>query len=181
LAFFCYATLLRYARDPDLRPIYLRSLERTWEVLRLQQLPFFNYIYGSLTGNDCEAPQAAQHLREWSLDLVNHSYRNSQRSDLAPERGYVPYAGGTRAISPRETESKWGDSSALQYDGGQDSKAVTPPVSWLEGYWMGRYYGFIESPKTPNPELISIRLRPQMTRGAAPYDGPPRPVEAWEK
>ena len=181
LAFFCYATLLRYAQDPDLRSIYLRSLERSWEVMRMQQLPFFNFIYGSLTGNDCEAPQAVQHLREWSLDLVNHSYRNSHRSDLAPQRGYVPYAGGTRAISPRETESKWGDRSALQYDGDGDSKSVTPPIGWLEDYWMGRYYGFIEPPETQDSSVVSNRPPVRAAQGAAPYDGPKRPIGAWEK
>ena len=181
LAFFCYHTLLRYAKDPELRSIYLRSLERSWEVQRMQQVPFFNFTYGALTGNDCEEEQAVKHLREWSLDLVNHSYRNSQRSDLAPQRGYVPYGGGTRALSPRETESKWGSRSALQYDGGEDSKGVTPPIGWLEDYWMGRYYGFIQAPKTTDPELISLKPRQQKRRGAAAYDGPPRPVEEWEK
>jgi hypothetical protein len=181
LAFFCYHTLLRYAKDPELRSIYLRSLERSWEVQRMQQVPFFNFTYGALTGNDCEAEQAAKHLREWSLDLVNHNYRNSHRSDLAPQRGYVPYGGGTRALSPRETEAKWGSRSALQYDGGEDSKGVTPPIGWLEDYWMGRYYGFIEAPKTQDAELISVRARESTRRGAAPYEGPPRPVEQWEK
>src|SRR5207249_1625764 len=32
LAFFCYHPLLSYARDPELRSIYLRSLERSWEI-----------------------------------------------------------------------------------------------------------------------------------------------------
>jgi hypothetical protein len=181
LAFFCYHTLLRYATDPDLRSIYLRSLERSWEVQRMQQIPFFNFTYGAMTGNDCEAEQAVKHLREWSLDLVNHSYRNSHRSDLAPRRGYVPYGGGTRALSPRETEAKWGDRSALQYDGGESSRGVTPPIGWLEDYWMGRYYGFIEAPKTQDAELISIKPRAEKPHGAAPYEGPPRPAEQWEK
>ena len=107
LAFNCYGPLLRYTRDPYLRSIYLRSIERTWEVLRMEQEPFFNFIYGALTGNDCEAPEAVQHLREWPLDLVNYSYHNSHRADLAPRRGYVPYAKGTRAISPRESGPSW--------------------------------------------------------------------------
>src|SRR2546427_1422920 len=102
LAFFCYHPILRYTKDQELRSIYLRSLERSWEIVRMHQLPFFNFVYGALTGNDCEVPQAVNHLREWSLDLVNHSYHNSHRSDLAPRRGYVPYGGSaTRAISPR--------------------------------------------------------------------------------
>jgi len=134
-----------------------------------------------LTGNDCEAPQAVKHLREWSLDVVNYSYHNSHRSDLAPRPGYVPYAGGTRAISPREACAKWGSRSALEYDGGDSGRTVTPPIGWLEDYWMGRYYGFIEPPKTQDSELRTVQPRALARRGAAPYNGPPRPIGAWEK
>jgi hypothetical protein len=181
LAFFCYHPLLRYAHDPELRSIYLRSLERSWEVQRIQQVPFFNFIYGALTGNDCETEPAVQHLREWSLDLVNHSYRNSHRSDLAPQRGYVPYCGGTRAISPRETEAKWGSRPAMQYDGGEDGKGVTPPIGWLMDYWMGRYYGFIEAPDPADDKATEMSSATPITTGAAPYSGPPRPTASWER
>jgi hypothetical protein len=181
LAFFCYNVLLRYVKDPELRSIYLRSLERSWEILRMQQVPFYNFTYGALTGNDCEVEQAVNHLREWSLDLVNHSYRNSHRSDLAPRPGYVPYSGGTRALSPRELESKWGARVSIQYDGGEDSKGVTPPTGWLNDYWMGRYYGLIEAPKTSDPEAASLKPRAEKSHGALPYDGPARPVGKWEK
>ncbi len=182
LAFRCYHPLLRYARDPELRSIYLRSLERHWEVMRMQHVPFFNFVYGGLTGNDCEVPQAVQHLREWSLDLVSHSYHNSHRSDLASQPGYVPYMGGTRAISPRESEAEFGSRSALGYDGGSGGRVMTPPIGWLEDYWMGRYYRFIEAPKAQSSELISHHPRTATgRRGALPYDGPPRPAGKWEK
>lgn len=178
LAFRCYHPLLRYATDPELRAIYLRSLERHWETMRMQQVPFFNFIYGALTGNDCEATQAVRHLREWSLDLVNHSYRNSHRADLTPQRDYVPYGGGTRAISPRESGAKWGSRSALTYDGGNNGRVVTPPIGWLEDYWMGRYYGFIEPPVTSQ---LSVLVSSVTSReGARPYNGPPRPPSAWK-
>jgi hypothetical protein len=181
LAFRCYYPLLRYATDPELRSIYLRSLERHWEVMRMQQIPFFNFIYGALTGNDCEAPQAVKHLREWSLDLVGHSYHNSHRSDLALRPGYVPYAGGTRAISPRESCAKWGSRPALEYDGGDGGHSVTPPIGWLEDYWMGRYYGFIEPPTTQAAGLISVQPRALARKVAAAYASPARPIGAWEK
>jgi hypothetical protein len=181
LAFWCYHALLSYCRDTELRSIYVRSLERSWEVLRMQQLPFFNFVYGAHTGNDCEAPQAVRHLREWSLDLVNHNYHNSHRSDLTTPRGYVAYGGGTRAISPRESEPKWGSRSALQYDGGENSHGVTPPIGWLEDYWMGRYYGIIEAAKTEDARLMSIEQRGAGPKGALPYDGPSRPAVEWDK
>ena len=181
LAFNCYGPLLRYTRDPYLRSIYLRSIERTWEVLRMQQVPFFSFFYGSLTGNDCEAPEAVQHLREWPLDLVNHSYRNSHRADLGPRRGYVPYAKGTRAISPRESGPSWDTSSAIDYDGNEGGRGVTPPSRWLMDYWMGRYYGFIEEPKTSDAQATTLQPRTITRRVAAPYSGPPRPPGKWEQ
>ncbi len=176
LAFRAFYPLLRYAKDTSLRSIYLRSIERSWEVMRMQHVPFFNFVYGGLTGNDCEVDRAVKHLREWSLDAVAHNYQNSHRCDLGPEPGYVPYQGGTRAMSPRETQCMWGSRSALNYDGGGSGRSVTPPVGWLEDYWMGRYFGMILAPKATDPKLISVEQRPSVRRGAKPYDGPPRPT-----
>jgi hypothetical protein len=175
LAFRCYYPLLKYADDPYLRSIYLRSIERHWEVMRMQKLPYFNFTYGALTGNNCEEQIAVRHLREWPLDCVNYSYHNSHRRDLAPEPGYVPYGGGTRAISPRETTAMWGSRSAIRYDGGSGGRGVTPPIGWLEDYWMGRYYGFIEAPSVKDKELTTVPANSGEQHGAKPYDGPPRP------
>ena len=143
----------------------------------MQKIPFFNFIYGGLTGNDCEADEAVQHLREWSLDTVSHSYHNSHRSDLAPEPGYTPYIGGTRAISPRELQCSWGSRSAIKYDGGNGGRTATPPVGWLEDYWMGRFYGMIEAPATDDPKLVDVPPNFVKPWGAAPYIGPKRPLQ----
>jgi hypothetical protein len=93
----------------------------------------------------------------------------------------VPYAKGTRAISPREAEATWSTSSAIDYDGGEGGRGVTPPNRWLMDYWMGRYYGFIEAPKTANSQATTIQSRTSSRRVAAPYAGPPRPPGKWEK
>lgn len=179
LAFRALHPLITYCDDARLRSIYLRALARHWEVMRMQKIPFFNFIYGGLTGNDCEAPEAVQHLREWSLDTVSHSFRNSHRADLAVELGYTPYMGGTRAISPRELDCSWGSRSAIHYDGGDGGRGVTPPVGWLEDYWMGRYYGMIAAPTVTDPAFVSVESatssRDSKPLGAAPYNGPARP------
>ena len=146
----------------------------------MQHVPYFNFIYGSLTGNDCEVPESVRYLREWPLDLVNHSYRNSHRADLGTRRGYVSYAKGTRAIPPRESGPSWDTSSAIDYDGGEGGRGVMPPSRWLMDYWMGRYYGFIEAPTTgryaghdafsrgPSP---GVSPRPTPARPARPASG----------
>ena len=174
LAFYTYYSLLKYEKDPAMRSIYLRSLERSWEIERIESIPWFNFIYGALTGNDCEAAEAVVHLREWPLDMVDYSFRNSHRADLQTPADYVAYSGGSKAISPRERgPMRWSDST-VQVDGGSGGMAVVDPAGWLDAYWMGRYYGFILAPDAKDKDLISVPKRNER-HGAAPYDGPARP------
>ena len=180
LAFLSYYTSLRFVESDQLRSIYLRSLERSWEVKRIEKHPWFNFLYGAITGNDCEVEQSTGFLREWPLDTIKYSYHNSQRTDLYPEPGYTPYCIGLdtpspKGISPRESCPQKLDSTLLDLDGGNGGRSAICPNAWLESYWMGRYFGMIEAPTTDDPKLIAIEDRPLRQLGAAPYDGPPRP------
>lgn len=163
---------IKYNNDPYLRSLLLRSLERSWEIKRMEHIPWYNFMYGAITGNDCEASQGVEHLRAWPLDLISYSYVNSYRQDLKPEPGYVPYGGGTRGMSPRETGPII---HGLEYDGGSGGRQALDPAPWLEAYWMGRYYGFITEPKTDDPALTTVQPRPNQAFGAQPYNGPDRP------
>jgi hypothetical protein len=175
LAFLCYRNLLKYETDPKLRSLYRRSFERSWEIKRIEQAPWFNFIYGALTGNDCEVQPAVAHLREWPLDLVIYSYENSQRADLRTPAGYVAYAGGQRPFSPREREPILWDNWTMKADGGTGGNDVVQPASWLLAYWMGRYHGFIEPPSVTDPVLLGVEPNRGRALGARPYAGPPRP------
>ncbi|MDX2444565.1 MAG: hypothetical protein QNK30_12270 [Bacteroidales bacterium] len=175
LAFESYYSLLRYTKDPMLRSIYLRSLERTFEVKRMEHIGWFNFSYGAITGNDCEVDRAAKSLREWTLDCIEYNYRNSFRDDLYPEPGYVSYEGGTKAMSPRETSVTRGSRNALGYDGGANGRRIMEPTGYLRDYWMARYHGMIEAPQTMEEDLLSVPRRKNENLGAKPYDGPKRP------
>ena len=174
LAFYAYFAGLRHVRDPYLKALFRRSLERSWEIERIEGIPWFNFIYGALTGNDGDFDRAAAHLREWPLDCVAYEFRNSHRSDLTVPNGYRNVLGDTRAISPRERgPQRWTDST-LQLDGGSGGREVVDPSGWLDAYWMGRYFGFIKAPATGDPALTEVAPLVEGL-GAAPYDGPSRP------
>ncbi|WP_162415344.1 hypothetical protein [Cyclobacterium roseum] len=175
LAFEAYNTLLRYEKDPEMRSIYLRSLERTFEIKRMEKIPWFNFTYAAMTGNDADLDAAVQHLREWTLDAIEHNYRNSHRDDLFVEEGYTSYEGGVKAISPREAAVTRGARRAIVLDGGQNSKRIMEPVGFIRDYWMGRHYGLILDPEVNDPELLEVDKRSGEKVGAAPYDGPDRP------
>jgi len=173
LAIQSYYTLMRYATDPKLRSIYLRSLDRSWEVLRMEHNPWFNFTYGAITGNDCELPQSVKAMREEVLDCTDYDYNNSSRDDLYMEPGYTSYAGAIRAISPRENSF---GARTTQLDGGSGGNVVHDPSGFIMEYWMARFHGFIQAPETNDPALISVSPSSgKGQQGAKPYDGPAMP------
>jgi len=174
LAFLAYYPLLRYETDPELRATIMRSMQRSWEIKRVENQPWFCYVYGALTGNECENARAVQHLREYPLDCTNYSFTNSHRQDLHVPAGYKNYVSDNhKAMGPREQGIRRWDRNPLELDGG-GGRGILDPSSYLDAYWMGRYYGFIKAPATTDPNLLGVEKR-DVQRGPAPYDGPPRP------
>lgn len=173
LAFLAYLPLLRYETDPDLRSIYMRSLERSWEIKRIENMPWFSYIYGVLTGNECENRRAVKHLQEWPLDCKDYRFHNSHRSDLQNHKGFRNYTTGWKPMTPRDIGTKRWDRDFMQLDGG-GSKRILDPSGWMDVYWMGRYYGLIEPPTATDADVLTVKEHEKPV-GAAPYKGPPRP------
>ena len=177
LAFHSFYPLLKYTTDQQLRSVYQRSLARSWEIKRLEQVSWYNFVYGAATGNDCETEEAVDHLREFPLDCTSHSYYNSHRDDFVVQPGYTRYGAGPRPVSPRESEVKFGSRRSFALDSNAGGRSAIPPIAWLEDYWMGRYYGFIEAPTETDPALISVEPWDGVHLGAAPYEGPGRPKD----
>ncbi len=181
LAFLSYFPLMNYEDDSALKARWRRSLERSWEIKRMEAIPWFNFVYGATTGQDCENERAVAFLREAPLDMRQYSYFNSQRADLTiVPKGYRTYGERIRRLSPRETAlQKWGG-DFLELDRDDKGLKVEDCGAWIEGYWMGRYYGFITEPTATDAALISVPKR-GLHLGARPYSGPPRPKLSFEK
>lgn len=146
LAFLCYYPLLRYETNPDLRHLYLLSLERSWQIERPERNPLWNFIYGSLTGNPCDVENAARTLGEIPLDLVKWPVRNSHRNDIicAPKTGRF---GEVQCIDPLPADERAGEkwnSNPYRLDGGGDGTSEEDATHFLLPYWLGRYRELLE-------------------------------------
>ncbi|GMV99973.1 MAG: hypothetical protein AMXMBFR84_11120 [Candidatus Hydrogenedentota bacterium] len=174
LAFLAYHPLLTYETDPELRSIYVRSLERSWELKRVENMVWFNYIYGALTGNAMDNERSLKNLQAWPLDCRSYTHKNSIRTDLSVPEEYVNYVADWKSMTARDIGVCRWDSDFLRLDGGAGGKAVADPSAFLDAYWMARYYGMILPPDTKDKDLLTVEHR-GLHLGAKPYDGPPRP------
>ena len=175
LALMSYFTLLRYEKDPVLRSIYLRSLERTWAIKRIERLPYFNFAYGILTGNEGEFEAAVDFLREWAMDCRQNSFFNSHRDDLFIEPGYASYDGTVKMLSGREAFTDIDGRRPTELDDTRGGSRAIAPVGYLRDYWKGRYYGILNAPESMQVDLDSVPDVMEGDAGSKPYTGTPRP------
>ena len=145
LAFISYYPLIKYETDPKLREIYLDSLDHAWGIERPERNPWWNYIYGALSGCDCDAEDAARTLREIPTDLIDWPVRNSHRQDirLDADRGRKGELQSVGVLPYDELPaSKW-NLNPYSLDSDTQGTREDDGTYYLLPYWMGRYYGFL--------------------------------------
>lgn len=146
LAFLSYYPLLLYERDPQLRKIFLESLERSWQIERPERNPLWNFIYAIGSGSKAfDAAASLETLQQIPTDLINWDVYNSHRLDIerAPAADRFGQAQSLTALPVDERPlTKWnGNPYAL--DGGNGGRSEDDGSFFLLAYWMGRYYGLI--------------------------------------
>lgn len=146
LNFFPYYGLLRYAEGDSYHPLYVRSLERSWNAVRSDRMPVWNIIASALLGKNCDLDIALRELQQYPLDLIDWSMENSHRWDLLhdplPDR-----QGKAQSVMPvpsaESSVSRW-NTNPKQLNSGQGGKTEEAGTYFLFAYWMGRYYGFFD-------------------------------------
>jgi len=145
LAFLCYYPALLYERDPDVRALLLASIERSWRIEQPERNPFFNFVYGAVTGKPCDVEAAERTLREYPMEIRDWRMENSHRADIMvdPRSGRFDETQSTRVLPYSERcFLKW-NGNPYRLDSGGDGLSEDDGAAFLLPYWMGRYYGFV--------------------------------------
>ncbi len=145
LAFVSYYGLLRYEKDPELRKIYLQSIERSWKIEQPERSPFFNFVYGSATTGDFDLAESVEWLRDTPLDTVRWTVDNTGRRDITIARHFSRFREpqSVTAFPPSERAVMRWNGSPYDVKGGNNGRTKLDGTFWLLPYWMGRYHGFI--------------------------------------
>ncbi len=142
-----YPGLLLYETDPELRALYLESLEHWYAGVRNEQNAFVNMIYALLTGKDPQFDDTLFMLRDTPLDLVDWTIDNAKREDLQLQRNPIFEDVQTNRLLPPSERGviRW-DKNPWEAVQGGHGKTEWAPTFWLLPYWMGRHLGFIAPP-----------------------------------
>lgn len=146
LAFLSYYPLLLYERDPELRRIYVTSLERSWQVERPERNPLWNFIYAAATqSREFDQEASIQTLREIPMDLITWTVSNSQRIDIPLDR-FRSRLGELQALVVLPYDElpvmKW-NGNPYRVDGGNGGRSEDDGAYFLLPYWMGRYHSLL--------------------------------------
>lgn len=143
LAFLSYWILYRYAFNETLREKYRETIRGHWEIERPEKNPLWDFIYADTGARDFDLAASIWSLKEFPLDMVNWTVRNSGRQDLEfLEPNFRNQT--TKEVLPPDTRpmSKY-NGNAFRLDGGGGGRREYSGDIYLLPYWMGRYLGII--------------------------------------
>lgn len=143
--------LLTYETDPELHAMFMEGITWAYQTIEHDQNIYFNFTYGMAGGTNFHLEESVAFMRDQPLDLRQWTIDNSKREDITFSRHPMLRPMQTdRMLPPSERgvmrwdKNPWAAISGDFHDaqGHRESSGVF----WLLPYWMGRYYGFIDSP-----------------------------------
>jgi hypothetical protein len=143
LAFLSYWNLYRYAFTPELREQYRRAIRDHWEIERPEKNPLWNFIYAATGAEDFDLAESIWSLKEFPLDLISWTVRNSQRKDVELLAPNFRHQSTKTVLPPDERPMSKYNGNAFRLDGGSDGREEFSGDIYLLPYWLGRYLGLI--------------------------------------
>lgn len=143
MAFLTYWVLQRYAFNEELKKQYNGIITDHFEMEKPERNALWSLIaYG--TSGDIDKPSMLWHLREFPLDLVSWTIRNSHRQDIEKLPPNIRDQSTKELLPPGEQPMHRHNSNAFHLDGGNGGKSELAGDEYLLPYWMARYLQVID-------------------------------------
>jgi hypothetical protein len=144
LAFLSYWNLYRYAFSGKLRRLYCEAIKDHWQIERPEKNPLWNFIYAGTGAKDFDIEEAVWTLREFPLDTISWTIRNSHRKDLTLLEPNFRQQSTTNVLPPDERPMSKHNANSFRLDGGDSGQYEFSGDIYLLPYWMGRYLKIIQ-------------------------------------
>jgi hypothetical protein len=146
-----YWGLYRYAFNDTLKAKYREAIIDHWEAERPEKEGLWNIMTAIADTRNIDLDEAVWYLKQYPLDLVEWSVKNSHRKDI--ELIEPNFRGQTiKEVLPAD-ELRISRHNANRFDlddnGGGRAESSAGDI-WLLPYWIGRYLGVISAPVKGN-------------------------------
>jgi len=157
LLFLAYYPLLKYETDPELRALYVKSLERVWEGVgrypgaNAQANPYYGFVANEFLKDESGVAPGIDTLRWFPLDMkwnrdtiAGYEKKFTFTFDPAPQS---PPTESGKAVPVDRREKSWSawvmNPFKTAGDRTEDVGIEYNGHDYLMAYWLGRYLGLI--------------------------------------
>ena len=144
LAFLSYWGLYKYAFTDELREKYRKAIAEHWQIERPEKNPLWNLIYAMTGAENFDLEESIWSLKEFPLDMIGWSVRNSHRKDLEFIEQNFRNQTTRKVLPPDERPMSKYNGNAFRLDGGSGGSREYSGDIYLLPYWLGRYLKIIQ-------------------------------------
>lgn len=143
MAFLTYWVLYRYAFTKELQQQYDWIIRDHWEIEKPERNAVWNLISYATCGS-FDQVSTLWHLREYPVDLIRWTVKNSHRKDIVwlPDNFRKQYT--KDLLPPGEAPMHRHNANSFELDGGEGGMTELAGDEYLLPYWMARYLKVIE-------------------------------------
>ena len=143
MAFLTYWVIHRHAFNDTLQQAYEGSIRNHWAIEKPERNAVWHLITRGTEGSFDEAA-TRWFLRDYPMDLVRYTVRNSHRKDLIYLEPNFREQRTEELLPAAERPIIRFNANPFQLDGGADGRYELTGAEYLLPYWMARYYHVIE-------------------------------------
>jgi hypothetical protein len=143
MTFLSYWVLYHYAFDKELQQKYSKVIHNYWEMILPEKNPLWNLItYG--TAGSFDKASTLWYLREFPIDMIRWSIKNSQRKDLTFLQPNFREQFTSTLLTPEEQPIHRYNANPFELDSGSNGTEELSGAEYLLPYWMARYLKVID-------------------------------------
>ncbi len=138
--------ILRLEKDPAIRQYLLMGLASHFDYERIEDNPYYAFIYRAFTQAPCDMDSCVKHLQDYPYDIKNCRMINSKRKDYEMTDESVYWIGTQQLKKPFGWDERpWNKLGINPFgiDGGNPDRSDNG-MSYIFIYWLGRFLGLIE-------------------------------------
>jgi hypothetical protein len=146
--YYCgYWGLYRYAFNDTLKAKYKEAIIDHWEIERAEKEGLWNIMTAIVGANNIDLDEAVWYLKEYPLDMIEWTVRNSHRKDIEMVDPDFRRQTIKEVLPPDELRISRHNANRFDLDGYGDGRAESSAGDiWLLPYYIGRYLGVISEP-----------------------------------